>query len=41
MPFYAAAPASTIDWALRSGVGAIEIEERAAEEVTHIAGRRG
>lgn len=38
VPFYVAAPASTIDWTLGSGVGAIEIEERAAEEVTHIAG---
>jgi methylthioribose-1-phosphate isomerase len=38
VPFYVAAPASTIDWTLRGGVGAIEIEERAAEEVTHIAG---
>jgi methylthioribose-1-phosphate isomerase len=38
VPFYVAAPASTIDWSLRNGVGAIEIEERAAEEVTHISG---
>jgi methylthioribose-1-phosphate isomerase len=38
VPFYVAAPASTIDWTLRSGVGAIEIEERTAEEVTHIVG---
>ena len=38
VPFYVAAPASTIDWTLKGGVGAIEIEERAAEEVTHITG---
>jgi methylthioribose-1-phosphate isomerase len=38
VPFYVAAPASTIDWTLGNGVGAIEIEERAAEELTHIAG---
>ena len=39
VPFYVAAPASTIDWTLGSGVGAIEIEERAADEVTHISRR--
>jgi len=38
VPFYVAAPASTIDWTLRGGVGAIEIEERNPEEVTHMAG---
>jgi methylthioribose-1-phosphate isomerase len=37
VPFYVAAPASTIDWTLKGG-SAIEIEERAAEEVTHISG---
>jgi methylthioribose-1-phosphate isomerase len=37
VPFYAALPASTIDWALADG-GAIPIEERAGEEVTHITG---
>ena len=38
VPFYVAAPASTIDWTLKGGVDAIEIEERAPEEVTHISG---
>ncbi|MBB5754373.1 S-methyl-5-thioribose-1-phosphate isomerase [Prosthecomicrobium pneumaticum] len=38
VPFYVALPASTVDWSLPKGVGAIEIEERSAEEVTHIAG---
>jgi methylthioribose-1-phosphate isomerase len=38
IPFYAALPISTIDWALDDG-NAIEIEERSATEVTHVAGR--
>ncbi len=39
VPFYVAAPVSTID--LRAASGAeIPIEERAATEVTHLAGRR-
>ncbi len=38
VPFYAALPASTIDWSLHSG-SAIPIEERSPEEVTHITGR--
>jgi methylthioribose-1-phosphate isomerase len=39
LPFYVAAPVSTFD--LRTPTGAeIPIEERPAEEVTHIAGRR-
>jgi methylthioribose-1-phosphate isomerase len=38
IPFYAALPISTIDWALDDG-GAIVIEERSAQEVTHVAGR--
>jgi methylthioribose-1-phosphate isomerase len=38
VPFYAALPVSTIDWSLYAG-SAIPIEERAAEEVTHITGR--
>jgi methylthioribose-1-phosphate isomerase len=38
VPFYAALPVSTIDWSLQAG-SAIPIEERAPEEVTHIAGR--
>ncbi|MBI2868638.1 MAG: S-methyl-5-thioribose-1-phosphate isomerase [Chloroflexi bacterium] len=39
LPFYVAAPASTIDSALASG-DAIPIEERSPEEVTHIRGLR-
>jgi methylthioribose-1-phosphate isomerase len=37
-PFYVALPGSTIDWTLRDGVGEIPIEERSAEEVSHISG---
>lgn len=39
IPFYVAAPASTIDMAMASGKK-IVIEERAPEEVTHILGQR-
>ncbi len=39
IPFYVAAPVSTFDLATLSG-DAIPIEERAAEEVTHHAGKR-
>ncbi|HXW17721.1 MAG TPA: S-methyl-5-thioribose-1-phosphate isomerase [Candidatus Acidoferrales bacterium] len=39
VPFYVAAPVSTIDISLPSGE-AIPIEERSAEEVTHLAGVR-
>jgi methylthioribose-1-phosphate isomerase len=39
IPFYVAAPLSTIDLATETGAS-IPIEERAAEEVTHHAGRR-
>jgi methylthioribose-1-phosphate isomerase len=39
LPFYVAAPVSTIDLSTPSG-DRIPIEERAAEEVTHHAGRR-
>jgi methylthioribose-1-phosphate isomerase len=37
IPFYVAAPLSTLDLSLASG-DAIPIEERSAEEVTHLAG---
>lgn len=37
VPFYVAAPISTLDLTLESG-GQIPIEERAAEEVTHVFG---
>ena len=39
VPFYVALPQSTIDWNLDDGA-AIPIEERDAEEVTHIGGVR-
>jgi methylthioribose-1-phosphate isomerase len=39
LPFYVAAPTSTLDLSLASGNG-IPIEERAAEEVTHFRGIR-
>jgi methylthioribose-1-phosphate isomerase len=38
VPFYAAMPSSTIDWAMRDGVEEIPIEERSQREVTHISG---
>ncbi len=38
LPFYVAAPMSTVDLSLASG-DRIPIEERSAEEVTHLAGR--
>ena len=38
VPFYVALPTPTIDWTLQDGVKEIPIEERAQEEVTHIAG---
>jgi methylthioribose-1-phosphate isomerase len=39
VPFYVAAPWSTIDLATRTGKD-IPIEERPAEEITHVRGRR-
>jgi methylthioribose-1-phosphate isomerase len=39
VPFYVAAPVSTLDLSISSG-DAIPIEERSPEEVTHIAGTR-
>jgi methylthioribose-1-phosphate isomerase len=39
LPFYVAAPLSTVDFSLADGSG-IPIEERAAEEVTHLSGVR-
>jgi methylthioribose-1-phosphate isomerase len=38
IPFYAALPVSTIDWALDDGNN-IVIEERSATEITHVAGQ--
>jgi len=39
VPFYVAAPYTTIDWRIDDGVRDIEIEERDGAEVTHIQGR--
>ncbi|MFV0515738.1 MAG: S-methyl-5-thioribose-1-phosphate isomerase [Jhaorihella sp.] len=38
VPFYVALPSPTIDWTVDDGVGDIEIEERGAEEITHVQG---
>ena len=38
VPFYVAAPSPSIDFTIDDGVRDIEIEERAASEVTHMAG---
>jgi len=38
VPFYVALPASTIDWTITDGVKDIPIEEREAEEITHMNG---
>ncbi|HXD45636.1 MAG TPA: S-methyl-5-thioribose-1-phosphate isomerase [Pseudolabrys sp.] len=39
VPFYVALPSPTIDFTVRDGVAEIPIEERGAEEVTHISGK--
>ena len=39
IPFYVALPGPTVDWTLEDGVREIPIEQREAEEVTHIRGR--
>ena len=39
VPFWVALPSSTIDWRTRDGIREIEIEQRASDEVTHMAGR--
>ena len=38
IPFYVAAPSPSIDFAIDDGVAEIPIEERGAEEVTHMTG---
>ncbi len=38
IPFYVALPSTTIDWEADDGVREIPIEQRAAEEVTHVYG---
>ena len=39
VPFYVGLPSPTIDWTLSDGVRDIPIEERGADEVTHISGK--
>ena len=39
VPFYVAAPSSSIDFAIADGLQDIPIEERSAREVTHMRGR--
>ncbi len=39
VPFYVGLPSPTIDWTIADGVRDIPIEERGADEVTHIAGK--
>ncbi len=39
VPFYVALPSPTIDWTVEDGLAEIPIEERAAQEVTHVQGR--
>jgi methylthioribose-1-phosphate isomerase len=38
VPFYAALPLSTIDWEISDGLSEIPIEQRGADEVTHVRG---
>lgn len=39
VPFWVATPSTTIDWTVADGVHEIPIEERAADEVTHVTGQ--
>ena len=39
VPFYVALPGPTIDWQMTDGVNGIPIEQRDAEEVTHVTGK--
>ena len=39
VPFYVASPGPTFDWTIGDGLAEIPIEERSAEEVTHVVGR--
>jgi methylthioribose-1-phosphate isomerase len=39
VPFYVALPSPTIDFSVDDGISEIPIEQRSAEEVTHITGR--
>jgi methylthioribose-1-phosphate isomerase len=39
VPYYVAAPGSSIDWSIEDGLAGIPIEERSADEVTGVVGR--
>lgn len=39
VPFYVALPSPTIDWTVTDGVAEIPIEERSAQEISHVLGR--
>ena len=39
VPFWVAAPSSTIDWTVEDGVTGIPIEERSGDEVAHVTGQ--
>jgi methylthioribose-1-phosphate isomerase len=39
VPFYVALPSPTIDWTIHDGLTEIPIEERSADEVTHVQGQ--
>ncbi len=39
IPFYVAVPHSSVDWSIKDGIADIPIEERDADEVTHMTGR--
>ena len=41
VPFYVALPSTTIDWTIADGLREIPIEQRGAEEVTHVSGLDG
>lgn len=41
VPFYVALPSTTIDWTISDGLRDIPIEERSADEVTHVSGLDG
>jgi methylthioribose-1-phosphate isomerase len=41
VPFYVALPSTTIDWSITDGLADIPIEERGADEVTHVTGLDG
>jgi methylthioribose-1-phosphate isomerase len=39
LPFYVAAPSSSIDFSLRDGLAEVPIETRSSREITHMTGR--